>query len=397
METIKENKEINILISGASVAGLTTAYWLVKYGFKVTIVERASHIRAGGQALDVRGPALEVAKRMGILDTIRNNSTKLKGMSVVDALSAKETFSSTEGTITAGRFDSPDVEILRDDLCRVLFETVGNQVTYIFNDSILSIDQDQTGVDVTFTNAAPQRFDLVIGADGLRSNVRKMVFSPDEQFIRYLGYYVAIFTIPNFLNLDYWEVFFENEGIPLATYIVKEKNSEARTYLGFGSEKPIDYDHRDIASQKQLINERVENIGLEIPKIKEYMQDSSNFYFDSINQIIMDSWSKGRVVLVGDAGYSASLSTGQGTTVAMVGAYVLAGELATHKYDLQKAFSNYESELREYVNNNQKLAYDPSTDLQLTFAQSSEEESITTPENMPDFGQATIPFTFKNY
>ncbi len=127
------------------------------------------------------------------------------------------------------------------------------------------------------------------------------------------------------------------------------------------------------------------------------MQDSSNFYFDSINQIMMESWSKGRVVLVGDAGYSASLSTGQGTTVAMVGAYVLAGELATHKYDLQTAFSNYESELREYVNNNQKLVYDSSTDLQLTFAQSSQEGSNTTPDNMPDFGQATIPFTLKNY
>ena len=387
----------NVLISGASIAGLSAAYWLNKYGFKVTIVERASYIRPGGQAIDVRGPAIAVAERMGILDDIRNNSTKLKGMSIVDAASGKETYRNTEATITAGKFDSPDVEILRDDLCRVLFQAVGDQVTYIFNDTILSLDQDEAGVNVTFANAAPQRFDLIIGADGLRSNVRRLVFGADEEFIRYLGYYVAIFTTPNFLNLDHWEVFIKHEGAPIATCIVKEKDCEARNYLGFGSAEPIDYDHRDIASQKQLITERSPNVGREIQQMKDLMQDSSNFYFDSINQIIMANWSKGRIILVGDAGYSTSLSTGQGTTVAMIGAYVLAGELATQRNDLQTALNNYDAELREYVENNQKLAFDPSTDLQLSFAQSSEEERETAQETMPDFGQATIPFTLKDY
>ncbi len=127
------------------------------------------------------------------------------------------------------------------------------------------------------------------------------------------------------------------------------------------------------------------------------MQNSSNFYFDSINQIIMDQWSKGRVVLIGDAGYSVSLSTGQGTTVAMVAAYVLAGELAAHRLDLQTGLGSYENELRDYVETNQKLAYDPSTDLQLAFAQSSEEEGNTVQGEMPDFGQVTVPFTLKNY
>ncbi|GLU57441.1 FAD-dependent monooxygenase [Dyadobacter frigoris] len=394
---MESGKHLNVLISGASIAGLNTAYWLNKYGFNVTIVERAVHIRPGGQAVDVRGPALEVAKRMGILDAIRSNSTKLKGMSIVDALSGKETYRNTEGTITAGKFDSPDVEILRDDLCRVLFQAVGDQVTYIFNDTIVSLDQDEAGVNVTFANAAPQRFDLIIGADGLRSNVRRLVFGDDEEFIRYLGYYVAIFTTPNFLDLDHWEVFFQHEGAPIATCIVKEKDSEARNYLGFGSAEPIDYDHRDIASQKQLITERSPTVGWEIQKMKDLMQDSSNFYFDSINQIIMDRWSKGRIILVGDAGYSASLSTGQGTTVAMIGGYVLAGELAAHQYDLHIALNNYENELREYVEANQKLAYDPSTDLQLAFAESSEEEGDKATDNMPDFGQVTIPFTLKNY
>ncbi len=385
-------KEINILVSGASIAGLSTAYWLAKNNFKVTVVERAPHIRPGGQALDIRGPALEVVARMGILETIRKNSTKLKGMSVVDS-TGKETFRSTERTMTGGKLDSPDVEILRDDLCRVLFQAVGNQAEYIFNDSIASLNQDETGVDVTFVNAIPQRFDLVIGADGLRSNVRRIVFGADERFIRYLGYYIAIFTMPNIFNLDHWEVFFQHEGIPLAACIVKEKDSDARTYVGFGSAAPIDYDYRDIASQKQLITERLAKAGGEIPKILEYMQSSSNFYFDSTNQIIMDNWSKGRVVLVGDAGYSMSPALGQGTTIAMVGAYVLAGELASHKHDLRIGLNNYENELRGYINSNQELAYSSATDPPSALGEPSEDD----PDGILDFGQAVIPITLKNY
>lgn len=393
---MNSSNKIRILISGASIAGLSTAFWLSKYGFDVSIVERSAHIRPGGQAIDVRGPALEVANRMGILETIRAESTKLKGMSIVDALTGKETYQNTAGTITAGKFESPDVEILRDDLCRVLFEAVGDKVRYIFSDSIVSLDQHASGVNVKFANAADQQFDLLIGADGLRSNVRRLVFGEDENFIRYLGNYVAIFTIPNFLDLDRWEVFFQHEGHPIAAYIVKEKDSQARTYLGFQSPQPIEYDYRDISSQKKLIDERSPNVGQDITKIKKYMYDSTNFYFDSINQIIMDTWSKGRVVLVGDAGYSVSLSTGQGATVAMVGAYVLAGELAHYKNDLEKGLNNYEKVLREYVLSNQRLVEDPSTDLQLAFTNTSESESDTNAD-MPDFGQATIPFSFKNY
>lgn len=384
-----------ILISGASIAGLTTAYWLSKYGFDVTIVEKAAHIRPGGQAIDVRGPALEVAKRMGILEAIRAESTKLKGMSIVDASTGEETYRNTEGTITAGKFESPDIEILRDDLCRVLFEVVGNNVKYIFNDSIASINQNENCVTVKFANAEEQRYDLVIGADGLRSNVRRLVFGKDENFIRYLGNYVAIFTIPNFLDLDRWEVFFQHNGDPIATYIVKERESEARAYLGFQSSEPIDYDYHDISSQKNLILEKSPNIGKDMEKIREHMQGSNNFYFDSINQIKMENWSKGRVVLVGDAGYSCSLSTGQGTSVAMVGAYVLASELADNNFNLQKSFGLYEEQLRDYVESNQNLVDDPSTDLQLTFANLSEDDGND--KNMPDFGQATIPFTFKDY
>lgn len=386
---MEPTKEINVLISGASVAGLNTAYWLLRYGFKVTIVERSAYIRAGGQALDVRGPALEVAKQMGILEDIQNNSTQLNGMLVVDASTGEELHRNTEHTVTRGSHDSPDIEVLRDDLLKVLLNAVGNRAEYIFNDTIASIHQDDKGVEVAFANASQKRFDLVIGADGLRSNVRKLVFGDEKQFVRYLGHYVAIFIIPNFLNLDHWEVIYQHEDAPMAAYIVKDKESEARVYLGFSNDTPLEYDYHDINLHKQMMVERTANVGQDISKILEYMQQSPNFYFDSMNQILMDTWSKGRVTLVGDAGYSVSVSLGQGTTVAMVGAYVLAGELATHTNDLQAGLNNYEITMREYVESNQKLAYDSNTNPKAA--------GLTDPDNLPDFTQSVIPFTLKNY
>ena len=386
---MEQVKEINILISGASVAGLNTAFWLLKYGFKVTIVEHSPHIRAGGQALDVRGPALEVAARMGILEDIRSNSTQLNGMLIIDASTGRELSRNTEHTLTRGKHDSPDVEVLRDDLLKVLFKAVGNQAKYIFDDSIVSINQNDSGVDVTFSKASPQSFDLVIGADGLHSNVRKKVFGDEKQFIRFLGHYVAIFTIPNILGLDHWEVVYQHNDAPIAVYIVKQRESEARVYLGFSKDTPLEYDYHDINFQKRMVAERTANVGQDIPKILEYMHKSDNFYFDSMNQILMDTWSKGKVTLVGDAGYSVSVSLGQGTTVAMVGAYVLAGELAAHKNDLQKGLNNYETALREYVESNQKLAYNSNAELQ--------EASMTDPDNIPDFTQSVVQYSLKVY
>jgi 2-polyprenyl-6-methoxyphenol hydroxylase-like FAD-dependent oxidoreductase len=385
---MNSTKKINVLISGASIAGLTTAYWLIKYGFDVTVVERASGIRAGGQALDVRGPALEVAEKMGILNALKTNSTKLTGMSMVDAVTDEEIYRNTEQTLTGGRLDSNDVEILRDDLCQILLDIVGSNARFLFNNSIASIEQDGLGAHVIFTNAPPQHFDLVIGADGLRSNVRKLVFGNDEGFVRYLGHYVAIFTMPNFLELDRWEVFYQHEGIPVAACIGKEKESNIRAYLGFANPEPINYDYRSITAQKDLVAERTPQVGNVLPQIVRYMYEADNFYFDSVNQVMMDSWSKGLVTLVGDAGYSVSVSLGQGTTVAMVGGYVLASELAAHMGNISKALESYEELLRDYVINNQALAYDSRTE------PAAEDHD---PTNVRDLGQSVVPFTFKNY
>ncbi len=224
-----------MLVSGASISGLTTAYWLARYGFDVTVVERAPHLRPGGHALDVRGPAIEVAERMGILPTIRDRSTRLPGIAVVDA-DGNELFRSTESTLTGGRLDSPDVEILRDDLCQVLHEAVGNRVEYVFGDSIASLTQDESGIDVTFATTTPRRFDLVIGADGLYSGVRRVAFGPDEQFLRTVGdLYVATFGMPNFLGLERWQVMYRQPDSVGALVMGLRKDVDARTYLGFNA------------------------------------------------------------------------------------------------------------------------------------------------------------------
>ncbi|MGM4903349.1 FAD-dependent monooxygenase [Tardiphaga sp. 866_E4_N2_1] len=389
MITTMEN-ELSVLVSGASVSGLSIAYWLSRYGFRVTVVEQAPHLRAGGQALDVRGAAaLEVADRMDILTTIRERRTRLTGVSLVDP-SGKEIFRSTERTLTGTRFDSSDVEILRDHLVEVLFEAVGDRVEYIFENSIASLKQDETGVDVAFINAPPRRFDLVIGADGVRSNVRRLVFGPDERFIRYLGSYIAVCAIPNFLGLDHWQTFCQHDGNG-GGLLALAKDDPTRTYLGFKADEPIDYDYRDIDAQKRLLADRLAGLGWVFPQILKYMQDSSDFYFDSINQIRMDRWSDGRVVLLGDAGYAVSLATGQGTSVAMIAAYVLAGELAMHRDEPLAGLRSYERELRDYVLRNQELA--TQTDL----PEPEGDDQMINPDSLPDFGEQAIPFDLKSY
>ncbi|ELX09504.1 monooxygenase FAD-binding [Janthinobacterium sp. HH01] len=181
------------------------------------------------------------------------------------------------------------------------------------------------GVDVTFDKTAPRRFGLVIGADGLHSGVRKLAFGPEEQFMRPLGdWHVAVFGMPNFLGLERWEVFYQPEDADVGAMVMGlRKDADARAYVGFSASEPIDYDFRDIEAQKRLVAERMADGGWVLPQIAEHMMRASDFHFDSMSQVRMDSWSRGRAVLVGDAGYSVSLATGQGTTVAMVQPIVL--------------------------------------------------------------------------
>ncbi|ORA80629.1 FAD-binding protein [Mycobacterium malmoense] len=349
----------SVLVSGASVAGTAVAYWLGKHGYSVTVVERHPGLRPGGQAIDVRGPALTVLDRMGLLAAARDRRTQIRGASVVDR-DGNELSRDTESTPTGGPIDSPSIELLRDDLIELLYGATQSTTEYLFDDSITALRDDGDSVEVTFERSAARRFDLVIGADGLHSNVRRLVFGPEAQFIERLGTYAAIFTVPNFLDLDYWQVWHYGDSTMAGVYSARN-NTEARAMVGF-METDLRIDYRDTEAQFAELERRMADDGWVRPQLRQYMRTAPDFYFDEMSQIKMDRWSKGRVALVGDAAYCCSPLSGQGTSVALLGAYILAGELASASQDgavdYELGFANYHSEFRDYVKRNQWLVID---------------------------------------
>lgn len=341
-----------ILISGAGVAGLTLAYWLKRYGFSPTIVEKSPSLRTGGYKIDIRGAALEVVKRMGIHSAILEAKTDIQGATHVDS-SGKE-LTTMSGDLFGYRTGS-DLEIVRGDLCHILFDQV-HDVECLFGDSIISCsDSSNTseGVYVEFKKNQPRHFDLVVGADGLHSTVRNLIFGEESKWIRELGIYISVFTVPNFLKLDRFEIEYTEPSKFVNLYSTRG-SVDAKACLIFFDSSSIRTSNRD--EQQKILEEKFSESKWEIPRLLQAMKDSPDFYFDSVAQIEMPSWSKGRIVLLGDAGYSASPMSGQGTSVALVAAYVLAGELLIAKGDFPSAFLNYERALRSFVTKNQKLA-----------------------------------------
>lgn len=348
-----------VLVSGASVAGTAAAFWLGRHGFSVTVVERHPGPRPGGQAIDVRGPALTVLERMGLLGAAQKRRTQIRGSSVVDR-DGNELSRDTESTPTGGPIDSPNIELLRDDLVELLYGASQWTAEYLFDDTITALDDDGSAVRVTFERAAPRSFDLVIGADGLHSTVRRLVFGPEDDFIDRLGTHAAIFTVPNFLDLDYWQMWHYGDSTMAGVYSARN-NAEARAMLGFmDTELRIDY--RDTEAQFAELERRMAGDGWVRPQLLEYMRGASDFYFDEMSQIKMDRWARGRVALVGDAAYCCSPLSGQGTSVALLGAYILAGELKAaaegETVDYEAGFANYHREFSDYVKRNQWLVVD---------------------------------------
>jgi 2-polyprenyl-6-methoxyphenol hydroxylase-like FAD-dependent oxidoreductase len=342
----------NVLVSGAGVAGLSTAYCLARHGWRVTVVERTPVPRVGGQAIDVRGSALDVIERMGILDAVRRADTAIRGMSMVDS-DGIELMRDTEATVTGGVIDNEDIELLRDDLGQILTEAIGPAVEFVFGDSVAAVARDDSGVTVTFERAEPRRFDLVIGADGLHSRVRALAFGPEARFLRALGRHIAIFTTENFLNLDHWQTCLRTED-HLVLMMSARHNAEARVLLNFRS-TPDTPDHRDAQRQKEFLAKHFAGAGWEVPRMLDAMWQAPDFYFDQMCQIKLTDWWTDRIALVGDAAHCASPMSGQGTSLALVGGYVLAGELSAAA-DHRTGFGNYQREMAGYVAANQALA-----------------------------------------
>jgi 2-polyprenyl-6-methoxyphenol hydroxylase-like FAD-dependent oxidoreductase len=288
------------------------------------------------------------------MEAVREAITKTRGMSFVN--SANKVQANMTVDQLGGEGIINEFEILRGDLSHILYAATKDTTEYIFNDSITSLVQSEEGIQVTFKRSEPRTFDLVIGADGLHSNVRALTFGDESQFIRHLGYYVSIFTTANHLHLDRWQLVYSMPG-KLAGIYSSRQNGEAKAMFYFTSPQ-ITYDRHNSQEQKELVAKMFAGEGWEIPQLLKAMQDAPDFYFDSISLIQMPCWSKGRVSLVGDAGYCPSPLSGQGTNLALVGAYVLAGELKEAGGDYRTAFVQYEQAMREYVERNQKAALD---------------------------------------
>ncbi|MFI0264066.1 FAD-dependent monooxygenase [Streptomyces sp. NPDC017056] len=341
-----------ILISGAGIAGPALAYWLRKGGFAVTVVERAPEPRPGGQAVDLRGAGRTVIERMGLLDRARAESLDQRGFALVDGSGRVAARMSADSF--GGEGIVSEIEILRGDLARLLYEATLPDTRYLFDDTVTAIDQDADGVTVTFEKAARRRFGLVVGADGPHSKVRALAFGPERDFVRPLGLYTTWFTAFDALYLDGWFLMHNAPGGLVASARPGRLPGEIKAGFSFRS-PPLAHDRRDVDAQKELVARRFAHVGWEAPRLLRAMRTAPDFFFDSMGQVRLDSWSRGRVALLGDAGYCATPLTGLGTSLALVGAYVLAGELAAAGGDHRIAFRRYDEVMRPYVSQAQQL------------------------------------------
>lgn len=338
-----------VLVSGASIAGTTVAFWLRRYGFAVTVVEKSTGPRGGGYPVDVRGTAVEVARRMGILPRLREAHIESRRLTFLDADGGEAAVVHPQAV--AGGVEGRDVEVTRGDLADILYGTVRDEVEFVFDDSVETLTEHEHGVDVTFRSGLRRSFDVVLGADGLHSRTRALVFGPERQFHRYLGYCFAIFTMPDTFGLSHEVLLWNTPGRAAALYAVGDSD-ELHAFLTFAHPEPPYEVLRDPEAQHDLVARTFAGDGWEVPAMVTALRHADDPFFDTVSQIRMPRWSSGRVALVGDAAYAPSFLTGQGSSLALVGAYLLAGSLAAHR-DHTAAFAAYERDVREFVELNQ--------------------------------------------
>ncbi|AEV75856.1 2-polyprenyl-6-methoxyphenol hydroxylase-like oxidoreductase [Mycolicibacterium rhodesiae NBB3] len=345
-----------VVISGAGIAGPSLAFWLTRNGYRVVIAEIGPGIRPGGQTVDLRGAGGDVVERMGLIDEMRARALEQRGAAWVRSDGSRR----AEMPVTAfgGNGLVSKLEILRGDLVDVLYQVTRDSVEYRFNTSISNIDHGADGAEVAFADGTVLRADLVVGADGPHSAVRRLVFGPEDQFVEPIGGYNAWFSAPDRVGLDGWFLLYQAPGGLNASMRPSHDPSIAKAGLAFQSE-PLAYDRHDTDEQRQILIERFAGAGWECDALLAAAQDADDFYFDSFAQVHMPTWSSDRVTLVGDAGYCASPLSGMGTSLALVGAYVLAGELgAADAFDAERLsakLSRYETVMRPYVDKCQDL------------------------------------------
>ncbi len=335
---------MRVLISGASIAGPVLAYWLTRHGFDVTVVERAATLRkTGGHAVDLFRPAMEISAKMGVLPRIEALATGTDRLTMYREGRPRPT--EIDLTKLVGIASDRHVEIMRDDLSEIYYDAGRDDVEYLFGDSITAIEPDG---EVTFERSPARSFDVVVGADGLHSNVRRLVFGDEAGLTRFIGGYLAVVSTPKALAVPDEMVGHIGVGRLAAIYTAQHLD-DARVVFMFRSKEELDYGHRDSLRQKELLRDAFADMHPQVDHWLGEVDRTPAFYFDAISQLRMNTWSRRRVTLVGDAGYCPGPAVGGSTSLAVLGAYVLAGELARADGDHLRAFAAYELQMREPV------------------------------------------------
>ena len=343
----------SVLISGAGIAGPALAFWLKAAGFRPTLVEHAPALRTGGYVIDFWGLGYDVAQHMGLVSEIDCIGYHVREMRIVNARGERIAGLGVNvlRELTGGRF----VTVGRSDLSRLLFEKIKNDTEVIFGDEVVDLKQQRECVQVEFKHGKQRQFDLVIGADGLHSTIRRLVFGSQDRFEKQLGYIVAAFEVSGYRPRDddvyvmYCEPRrmlgrFALNGDRTLFLFVFAANTDARSEI------------LHLAAQKAILRTSFGDLPWETPRILAELDRAEDLYFDRVSQIKMPTWSKGRVALVGDAAFCVSLMAGQGGALAMTAAYVLAGELGKTGQRHEDAFRNYERILRTFIESKQQGA-----------------------------------------
>lgn len=339
---------MKILIVGAGIAGPTLAFWLNKSGHEVTIVEHAPKLRSGGYLIDFWGAGFDVAQRMGIVPELRTRGYVFTEARAIDRIGRKIASFDPEAVIESNK---RYLSIPRTDLAAVIYDSLGGAVELMLSDTVRELADESERVRVTFESGSTRDFDLVIGADGLHSRVRKLAFGPDEQFEKYLGMVVAAFDAERYPERDELvAMMYAEVGFQAIRLSFRDDATLLLFSLRHDADVPVER-----AAQESLLWEKLGDKGWEVPEMLAVMPNAKNFYFDSVSQIQMPSWSSGRIALVGDAGACPSFLAGQGSALAMVEAYTLAAELARTS-DHREAFARYEQRLAPLIRSKQDAA-----------------------------------------
>ena len=361
---------MRIVINGAGIAGPTLAYWLRKAGHDVLLVEAAPQLRRGGYVLDFWGVGYDIADKMGLLPRIRELGYQVREVRFVDSRGRKRGGFPVDvfGRLANGRFTT----LRRADLAATIYGALDGAVETVFGDSVASVEETGHGVRVGFDHAPPREADLVVGADGLHSRVRRLVFGPDAGFEASLGYHVAAFAIEGYRPRE--ELVYVSHAVPGRQVSRWSMREDKTVFLfAFRDEYLTGKSPSNEQERRAALASVFADVGWECPQILAAMAEVGDVYFDRVSQIRMDCWTKGRTALIGDAAACVSLMAGEGAGLAMAEAYVLAGEIRNCGGDHTAAFARYQARMMPWLKRKQRSAakfassFAPKTALGITF------------------------------